>query len=230
MGLLGDYLQGRRATKAQKKQQNFQEHMSNTAWQRGMADMRLAGLNPILAYKEGPASSPAGASASFASTGDTLGTAVQATRAATAVKTGGTTRTLHGASTAKMITAAGVDRAHEAKLAEEKGYVQAQTAQTAATARGIEFDNVGKAIDADIYGTARGRFSKELGMFTKHIPALFMGIGGIGRGAARRGKSKRGGINERKDMRNKRHGTGARNARTINDQLRGPKKNRKRMY
>lgn len=43
------------------KQMDFQERMSNTAYQRGMKDMKKAGLNPMLAFMKGGASVPDGA-------------------------------------------------------------------------------------------------------------------------------------------------------------------------
>jgi hypothetical protein len=48
-------------------QQQYQTAMSNTAYQRQMTDMRLAGLNPILAANSGGASVPSGGAASGAS-------------------------------------------------------------------------------------------------------------------------------------------------------------------
>lgn len=46
-----------------REQMTFQKEMSDTSYQRSMKDMKLAGLNPMLAYQQGGASSPGGASA-----------------------------------------------------------------------------------------------------------------------------------------------------------------------
>lgn len=43
-------------------QMKFQERMTATSYQRAMDDMRKAGLNPILAYRQGGAGTPAGSS------------------------------------------------------------------------------------------------------------------------------------------------------------------------
>jgi hypothetical protein len=50
---------------------NFQERMSNTSYQRAVEDMRKAGLNPILAFANGGASTPGGSGATI--TGASMG-------------------------------------------------------------------------------------------------------------------------------------------------------------
>lgn len=81
--LLGGAMGNRAQRKESARNRRFQERMRNTAWQATVADMTAAGINPALAYSQGPAASPGG---SMASQDDVISPGVSSAMQATRMK------------------------------------------------------------------------------------------------------------------------------------------------
>ncbi len=157
------------------KQRKFAERMSNTAYQRAMADMKKAGLNPILAYQKGGASTPTAGGTGFKSDLDIAGTALSAISTAANVKATNQRTALEGE---RVITERSLqdlqrDQATTARsLAREKNATAAITEQELHKAR-----QSGKRRKGQYYGPAIG-YTEDV---TGAIGNIFRGSGRIGR-------------------------------------------------
>lgn len=143
-----------------KDQRSWSEQMSSNAYRRGMKDMKLAGLNPILAYQKGPASTPSGAAATIgggggAAAGLSAGSAMAI--AQEQAKNLKETNTNIRADTRK--------KEWEAKLNENLAYnAKQQHHVLEQTWRGMQSDNFKKKAEEQFYKTEFGQFIKNLGI------------------------------------------------------------------
>lgn len=118
-GSVMDFIGGSNMNKANAKQaqmnRDFQERMSSTSYQRAVADLKAAGLNPGLAYQQGGASSPTGSTAQMQNTlGAFKGTAKGAAETFNEVATAKANRAAIEAQTAKTQAEAGQIRLESA--------------------------------------------------------------------------------------------------------------------
>lgn len=102
--LLGGQQANSAAAAQAQQQEAFQADMSGTSYQRAVVDMRKAGLNPMLAYTQGGASTPAGAMAPVQNVlGNAVNSALQASSVSSTVEQQSSQAQLNKALAAKAV-------------------------------------------------------------------------------------------------------------------------------
>ncbi len=144
MSLAGTMLQNKAAKKAAGRQMAFQREMASTRYQRTMADMKSAGLNPMLAYKQGGGGVPGGASYTPANIGAAaaLGASQGTSSAVAAARAAQERRNL-----AKQ----------EALLTSQQQLVDTQGSLTVQRNRQLDGDVARSQLDRQIWSSPAGR-------------------------------------------------------------------------
>lgn len=134
--------------KIAREQMAFQERMSNSSYQRAMADMKLAGVNPMLVINKGGASTPGGASATMSNPSAPMGAAISSAGSAAGIN--------------RVMKSAAVDNleATNDNLRMQNALIAEQAKAAAANARVAE----AKIPEAEAYARAWSKYPDGLAM------------------------------------------------------------------